>query len=105
MLKRTILCVIASFLFTLFVQPAWSQTTRATRIVVPVLPGGGSDVLARLLADQIGQAHGPAMVIDNRPGAGSLVGTEAVSRAPPDGSSLLITTESLLIIPHLRKVT
>jgi tripartite-type tricarboxylate transporter receptor subunit TctC len=83
---------------------AQTYPLRPIKIVVPVQPGGGSDVLARLLADQIGQAHGPAMVIENRPGAGSLVGTEAVSRAPPDGSSLLIATESLLIIPHLRKV-
>jgi tripartite-type tricarboxylate transporter receptor subunit TctC len=60
-------------------QSAWSQTTKTIRIVVPYQPGGGNDILARLLGEQIGRAQGPAIVIENRPGGGSVIGTEAVA--------------------------
>jgi len=60
---------------------AWAQTTRTIKIVVPNPPGGPSDTLARLLAEKIGPAHGTTMVIENRPGASQVIGTDAVSRA------------------------
>src|SRR5271170_6536524 len=82
---------------------AWSQATRTIRIVVPVAPGGASDVQARLLAEQIGRAQGPTILIENRPGAGGMIGAEAVTRAAPDGNTLLIVAADLLIGPHLRK--
>jgi len=66
---------------------AWSQATRTIRIVVPVAPGGASDVQARLLAEQIGRAQGPTILIENRPGAGGMIGAEAVTRAAPDGNT------------------
>ena len=83
---------------------AWSQTARTIKVVVSVQPGGGTDFLARVLAEQIGRAQGPTMVIENRPGAGSIIGIEAVSRAVPDGNTLLINTPTLVVNPHLRKV-
>jgi tripartite-type tricarboxylate transporter receptor subunit TctC len=88
------------------VTPASAQTfpSRPIKIVVPVAPGGATDILARLLAQQIGRANGPIMVIENRPGAGGVVGTEAVARATPDGGTLLLNTNSILITPHLRKL-
>jgi tripartite-type tricarboxylate transporter receptor subunit TctC len=91
--------------FTLLLSghDAWSQT-RTIKIVVPYAPGDGPDLLARLLAEQIGRAQGPAMVIENRPGAGTVIGTESVSRAAPDGNTLLINTNAFVTSPHLRKV-
>jgi tripartite-type tricarboxylate transporter receptor subunit TctC len=83
---------------------AWSQATRPIRIVVPYPPGGGSDILARLLADQIGRTQGQTILVENRAGAGSAVGTEAVSRSTPDGSTLLINTATIVIGPHLNKL-
>jgi len=83
---------------------AWSQTARTIKVVVSVQPGGGTDFLARVLAEQIGRAQGPTMVIENRPGAGSIIGIEAVSRAAPDGNTLLINTPTFVVNPHLRKV-
>ena len=83
---------------------AWSQTARTIKVVVPVQPGGGIDFLARVLGEGIGRAQGPTMVIENRPGAGSIIGTEAVSHAAPDGNTLLIVLTDLLIGPHLRKL-
>jgi tripartite-type tricarboxylate transporter receptor subunit TctC len=83
---------------------AWSQTTRTIKIVVPAAPGGTLDILARLLAEQIGRAQGRTMIIENRTGAAQIIGTEAVSRAAPDGNTLLITSNTFVISPHLRKV-
>jgi tripartite-type tricarboxylate transporter receptor subunit TctC len=83
---------------------AWSQTSRPIKIIVPYPPGGGTDVLARLLAEQVGQMKGVTMVIENRPGAGSVVGTEAAARATPDGNTLLVATSALVTNPHLRKL-
>jgi tripartite-type tricarboxylate transporter receptor subunit TctC len=90
---------------TLSRQAAWSQTPRTIKIVVPYAAGGGTDTVARLLAEQIGRSQGPTMLIENRPGAGSAIGTEAVSRAAPDGNTLLINTADFLISPHLRKLS
>jgi tripartite-type tricarboxylate transporter receptor subunit TctC len=93
---------------TLVMSPAnhgaWSQATKPVRIVVPFPPGGGADILARLLADQIGRMQGQTILVENRAGAGSAVGTEAVARATPDGSTLLINTASIVIGPHLNKL-
>ena len=61
------------------------------------------DVLGRVLAEEIGRAHGPSMVIENRPGAGTVIATEIVSRAPPDGNTLLMPAnvrERLFAAPH-----
>jgi tripartite-type tricarboxylate transporter receptor subunit TctC len=83
---------------------AWAQTARTIKIVVPFPPGGGADIMARLLAEHIGPAMGAAVVVENRVGAGSVIGTEAVSRAAPDGNTLLINTPNLVIAAHLRKL-
>ena len=96
---------VAAILFTIPGHNAWSQTTRPIKIVVPALAGGGTDLLARLLGEQIGRAQGRTMLIENRPGAGGVIGAEAVSRAAPDGNTLLIINgPSFVINPHLRKL-
>jgi tripartite-type tricarboxylate transporter receptor subunit TctC len=94
---------VAAVLVTLSGGAAWSQA-RTIRIVVPYAPGGVTDVLARLLAEQIGRVQGTTMLIENRPGASGAIGTEAASRAAPDGNTLLINTSDMLVIPHLRKL-
>jgi tripartite-type tricarboxylate transporter receptor subunit TctC len=76
---------------------AWPQTISTVKIVVPVPPGGANDFLARMLAEQIGRAQGIAFTIENRAGAGGIIGAEAVSRSAPDGSILLVGSNSLLI--------
>jgi len=89
---------------TLSSHGAWSQTSRTIKIVVPWAPGGSTDATARLVAEQIGRTQGLTLVIENRAGAGSMIGTEAVARATPDGNTLLVNTTDLLIGPHLRKL-
>jgi tripartite-type tricarboxylate transporter receptor subunit TctC len=83
---------------------AWCQTTRTIKVVVPYAPGGGVDALARILAEQIGRTRGPTMVIENRPGAGTVIATEAVARAAHDGNTLLMADSNILIMPHVRKL-
>ena len=84
-------------------QDAQSQAPRTIRIVVPLAPGGTADTLARILGEQIGRAQGVTIVIENRPGGGTVTGTEAVSRAAPDGNTLLVTAPAFVISPHLRR--
>ena len=69
---------------------AQDYPSRAVHIVVPSAPGGGYDVIGRLLAESFTQQLGAAFVVENRPGAGTLIGTQAVATAPPDGYTLLI---------------
>jgi tripartite-type tricarboxylate transporter receptor subunit TctC len=71
---------------------AWAQTypARPVRLIVPVAPGGTSDILARLMGPWLSERLGQPFIIENRPGAGNSIGTEAVVRAPADGYTLLL---------------
>jgi tripartite-type tricarboxylate transporter receptor subunit TctC len=63
---------------------------RAVKIVVPVGPSGSYDIVGRLLADQLSRRMGQSFIVENRPGAGTIVGTQAVINSPPDGYTLLV---------------
>jgi tripartite-type tricarboxylate transporter receptor subunit TctC len=69
---------------------AQSYPDRAVKIVVPIGPAGSYDIVGRLLADQLSKRLGQSFVVENRPGAGTIVGTQAVINAPPDGYTLLV---------------
>jgi tripartite-type tricarboxylate transporter receptor subunit TctC len=69
---------------------AQSYPTRPVRLIVPIAPGGAQDILARLMGQWLSERLGQPFIIDNRPGGGSNIGTEAVVRAPADGHTLLL---------------
>jgi tripartite-type tricarboxylate transporter receptor subunit TctC len=75
---------------------------RPVRIVVPFLPGGGADLIARLLSPYLQHSLGQPFVVENRAGAAGRIGTAVVAKSDPDGHVLLMTTESSLVIaPHI----
>jgi tripartite-type tricarboxylate transporter receptor subunit TctC len=82
---------------------AWAQT-RTIRFIVPFGPGSSIDILARLIAEQIGRTQGATVTVENRLGAGSIIATEAVAGAAPDGNTILFVTNPFVINPQLRKV-
>ena len=86
------LCLLAS--------PAAAQSdypSKPVKIIVPSAPGGGTDIAARVLAQHLSQAMGQQFFIDNRPGAGNMIGIEAAARSAPDGYTLLMTASTLSI--------
>ena len=74
---------------------------RPVRIVTPFAAGGGTDVFARIIAQRFSEVFGHPFIVDNRPGAGSTMGTEFVARAPADGYTLLMTSASFSFNPGL----
>jgi len=83
---------------------AWSQA-QIVKLVIPYPPGGLNESMARVMADHIGRQGGPTFVMETRPGAGTMIGTEAVSRAAADGNTVLIVANSFVINAHLKKLT
>ena len=84
-----------------FEVSAQNYPTRPLRVVVPYAAGGSTDVLARMVGQKLTEALGQPVVIDNRPGAGTLIATEIVARAGPDGHTLLMATPPLAVAPAL----
>jgi tripartite-type tricarboxylate transporter receptor subunit TctC len=82
--------------------PASAQSGKLLRIVVSFAAGGTADTIARLVGQEIGAATGQAVVIENRPGAGTAIATEFVFRSPPDGGTLLLTADPFVINPSVR---
>src|SRR4051794_23863307 len=97
--RRTLLWLSA---FALWVNPAvgaWPEKT--IRIVVPFAPGGGTDVIARTLAQEMAKDLGASIIIENKPGAGTIIGTQTVATSEPDGYTLLMGTFANAVNPSL----
>ena len=96
--------LLSAAALSLLSVPASAQSARAIKLINPYPPGGSADVLARVLVNEIGNLGGPTLVVENRPGAGTVIGTQDAVRAVPDGNTLLVTNNALLLAPHLRKL-
>jgi tripartite-type tricarboxylate transporter receptor subunit TctC len=96
---------LAAILILLSSQSGRTQNLGNIKIIVPFPAGGAADILIRILAEEIYRARGVSMLIETRPGAGSVIGTEAAARAVPDGSTLLINANSFVISPSLRTLS
>jgi tripartite-type tricarboxylate transporter receptor subunit TctC len=104
-MQRIFSAVVATFAFCSFASPAIAQDypSRPIRMVVPFSPGGGSDISGRVLADGLSDALGQPIVVDNRPGAGSILGCDIVAKATPDGYTTLLGNISMAFNTALYK--
>jgi len=81
--------------------PAWP--VRPIRLVAPYATGGGTDIVARLFARHLADAFGQQVVVDNRPGAGGVLGAEIAARSVPDGYTLMMASSTLTVLPSLHR--
>ncbi len=91
--------VLGTFLLAAAMSPAAAQSypNALVRLIVPFPPGGGTDVLARLLSTNLQMLWGQTVVLENRPGAAGLIGTKQVQTAPPDGYTLLMASTGAIL--------
>lgn len=80
-------------------QSAQQYPVRPVKIIAPTSPGGGVDNGARMLAEKLRESWGQPVVVDNRPGANTIIGTVAVAKAPPDGYTLLFVANAHVVVP------
>lgn len=101
---RTLRRLLAALVLGLAAGAVSAQVwpTRPIKIVVPYSPGGTSDYVARIIGQRLGQLLGQSVVIDNRPGAGAVIGTTAVAQSAGDGYTLLLTAPEFTINPALQ---
>ena len=106
MLRRLIFSVLALVMGSALLAPsgavaADAYPSRPVRIIVAFPPGGGTDIIARLVGQKLTELWGQQVVIDNRTGAGTIIGTEIVAQAAPDGYTVLMATPPLAVNPAL----
>jgi len=91
--------IVAALALALAVGCAQAQTfpSRTLRVIVPQPPGGGFDLVARVLADGLSAQLGQSVIVENRPGGGTVIGTDAVAKAEPDGHTLLLGASANLV--------
>ena len=93
---------LAAVLSTMFAAGVLAQggyPAKPVRIIVPLAPGGNVDIVARSLAQQLSDSMGQQVVVENRPGASSLVGTQLAAKAPADGYTLLAIANTFAMVP------
>ena len=97
--RRTLLAGLAAGLAV----PAFAQGDRPVRFILPNAPGSGVDAITRAAQGALGRALGRTVVVDNQPGAGGIVGLQAIARSAPDGSTLGIVSNNVVIFPSVLK--
>jgi tripartite-type tricarboxylate transporter receptor subunit TctC len=98
--------IAAAFCLLAWIAPAGGQSypNRALRVIVPIAPAGSTDIVGRLVAQRLSEQLAVPIVVENRAGAGTVIGTEFVAKAPADGYTLLAVAVEFTINPSLRKL-
>jgi tripartite-type tricarboxylate transporter receptor subunit TctC len=104
-MKKLLSIVCTAALLTLTQGQALAQAypSKPVKIIVPFGPGGFTDVVARILGVKLGESLGQSVVIENKPGAGSMIGTDQVAKSAPDGHTLVIVSSTHVISPWIYK--
>ena len=105
-MHSAVLRALAALAFMAYaVSPAAAQSypSKSVRLIIPFPPGGSNDVVGRMFGQQLGERLGQALVVDNRGGAGSIIGTEAAAKAPADGYTLLLVSVPFAFAPAMYK--
>jgi tripartite-type tricarboxylate transporter receptor subunit TctC len=97
---QALLRLVAIAAFAVLASPALAQSypSRAITLIVPFAPGGPADVLGRLIGQRLGEDLGQQVVVDNRSGANTIIGAQAVAKAAPDGYTLLLAIDGTLVM-------
>jgi tripartite-type tricarboxylate transporter receptor subunit TctC len=103
MKRRNALRTLAALAATSFISTAFAQAGDTIRLVVTFPPGGSTDITARIIQPELAKRTGKNVVVENRPGAASQVGTQYVAQAKPDGTTLLVSFDSHAINPLVKK--
>jgi len=99
---RALLSVVALATGLVAAMPAFAQAEKGARLIVPFAPGGGTDILARIMAPRLAEKLGQPVVVENRPGAAGAIATRFLAQSAPDGQTLMIGTISEIAInPHV----
>jgi len=102
-MKTAVFAVLFSFLGISFAQAPAEYPSKPVRIIVPLTPGSGADIAARIIAQQMSEAWKQPVIVENRPGAGGQIGTAAVVKAEGDGYTLLVQSSSHAANPAIYK--
>ena len=98
------LLVLCTGLLSTSAAVAQTYPNRPVRMIVPFAPGGGTDLVGRLVGQSLSKTLGQPIVIDNRGGAGTAIGSEAVAKAPADGYTILLNGSSMAFLPAVQKI-
>ena len=107
-MNHMIRCLIPALLTCTLVSELWAQAwpNKPIRLIIPAAAGGSTDVIGRSMATALSEILGQPIVVDNRPGAGGLIGLESAAKAAPDGYTLLHAANSGIVVsPHLYKMS
>jgi tripartite-type tricarboxylate transporter receptor subunit TctC len=101
MLSRLLVGAVLALAWSAGADAQQTFPDKPVRLVVPFPAGSGTDIIGRLLAQELSTAWNQAVIVDNRPGAGTIVGTEIVAKAPPDGYTMVMASNNHAINPSL----
>jgi tripartite-type tricarboxylate transporter receptor subunit TctC len=103
-MRLFLITFLIAFLQLIAPAQAAEYPSRTIKMIIPFSPGGGSDTLGRVLAEKMGNELGTSVIVENKPGASSIIGTELVAKAAPDGYTLLLTNGAIASNPTFFKL-